>query len=175
MLSILVVRREAPSPTLPVEGGWSRLDIALFQSAFLSWLAVSSAVVYRSNPAHAALYVPFVLVAYLFSTTYLTCTKCCHYGENCYMLAGRWAGVLYRRRTGGYTAGEIAGFTLSWLAVGLYPSILVATGSGWGPLALYGALTALPVLLWLFLCGCPRCRNEICPLNRKFSRSAVWL
>lgn len=153
-----------------MEGGWSRLDIALFQSAFLTWLAASSAVVYLSNPAHAALYVPFVLAAYLFSTAYLTCTKCCHYGENCYMLAGRWAGALYRRRSGGYTAGEIAGFTLSWLLVGLYPAALAALGRRWELLALLASLAGLVVLLWLYRCGCPRCKSEICPLNARFSR-----
>lgn len=138
---------------------------------FSAWLAASAAIAALLAPAYAPGYVAFLPVAYLFSTGYLTCTKCCHHGENCYMMLGRISGGLFKKRSGGYTTGEMVGFTLSWLLVGSYPAALAALGRRWELLALHTSLAGLVVLLWLYRCGCPRCSNAICPLNRRFSRA----
>lgn len=152
-------------------GGWPSRDIAAYMAAFTAWLAVSSAIAAHLAPASAPFYILFIPIAYLFSTGYLTCTKCCHHGENCYMMLGRISGRLFKKRSGGYTTGEMAGFTLSWLLVGSYPAALAALGRRWELLALHGSLAGLVVLLWLYRCGCPRCNNTTCPLNRGFSRA----
>jgi len=144
---------------------WSSIDRIINISWFFAWVVFGIFSLYVHNNLLPYIYAAFC-VGVAIAHFYLYCTRCPHYGQNCYIMGGAMSKNMFRNRKTGPLDPDDSICASLWLLVAMFPVSFLLYYQDW-------------VLIFIYLCivtgwflqhsqtACPKCGNTWCALNPK--------
>ena len=142
---------------------WNVLDRIINIGWFFVWIGFGVFALYAHNDLLPFIYIAFS-IGVIFAHTYLYCTRCKHYGENCYVSCGIFSRNLFKNRHMGPLDPDDSICASLWLLVALFPVPFLLYYQDWFLILVF----LIIVTGWFFQhaqTACPKCGNTWCALN----------
>ncbi|MFC1766936.1 hypothetical protein ACFLZ2_00060 [Candidatus Margulisiibacteriota bacterium] len=142
---------------------WNPLDRILNIIGLIAWIGFGIFTLYVHNNLLPYIYAAFS-IGVIIMHTYLYCTRCKHYGENCYISGGMLAKKLFKSRHMGPIDPDDSICASLWLLVALFPIPFLLYYQSWLLIFIY----LIIVTSWFLQhsqTACPKCENDWCGLN----------
>ena len=142
---------------------WNFFDRIINIIWIFIWISVGTFTLYMHNNLLPYIFIIFA-IGTIMAHTYLYCTRCKHYGENCYIFGGMISQNWFKKREMSSLDPDDSICASLWIILAIFPAPFLLYYQDWFLLAVY-LFSAIGWFLQHRQTACPKCENTWCSLN----------
>ena len=142
-------------------GGKVNKETAIGLGWFLLWILIGSVSLWLHNLVLPYIYVAFAAAIY-FAHLYLSCTRCCYFGKECYLLGGILSPKFFKERAETPLDPDDSISSALWFSLGVFPVPFLLYYQDFIWAIIYSA-AAYGWFYWRKNYICKKCESGWCP------------